>query len=52
MLLERRRDRGFSGGGEAGEPNCETALFAQGAALAAGEAFMPGYVAGCAVRDG
>lgn len=44
MLLQRRRDRGFSGGAEAREPDCETALFAEGAALVAGEAFVPGYV--------
>lgn len=45
MLLEGRCDGGFSGGGEAGEPDCEAALFAQSIALVAQEAFVPCDVA-------
>jgi hypothetical protein len=44
MLLECCCDGGFSGGGETGEPDCETVLLAQGAAFGAREAFVPCYV--------
>jgi hypothetical protein len=36
-VLEFDGDGGFAGGGEAGQPDCETALVAQVAALRAGE---------------
>lgn len=36
LALEFDGDGGFARGGEAGEPDCEAALIAQGAALRAG----------------
>lgn len=45
MLLEGGGDGGFSGGGEAGEPDCQTRLGAEGGALGVGEGVgVPGYV--------
>lgn len=46
VLLEGGCDGGFARGGEAGEPDCEAALFAVGVAFTAGEAVVPGDVAG------
>ena len=46
MLLERGRDGGFAGGGQAREPDCEAALLAERVALGARERGVPGYVAG------
>ena len=45
VLFECGGDCGFAGRGEAGEPDCETFLLAEGEAFRAGEAGVPGYVA-------
>lgn len=46
MLLESSGNGGLSGGREAGEPDCETALATELVALAAGEGRVPGDVTG------
>lgn len=46
VLLQGRRDGGLARGGEAGEPEGEAALGAEGGALGAGEGGVPGDVAG------
>ena len=47
LLLERIGDGGFTGGGEASEPERETLLIAEGRPLFVGYGRgMPGYVAG------
>jgi len=45
VLLEGDGDCGFPRGGEAGEPDCGALLLAEGVALGAGEACVPGDVA-------
>ena len=45
-VLEGTGDGGFSGGGEAGEPDCETFLPAQEGAVGVGEGGVGGYVGG------
>lgn len=45
MLLKRGRYGRFAGCAEAGEPNCEAALFAECVALAAREGWVPCDVA-------
>lgn len=47
VLLEGGGDGGFARGGEAGEPEGEAALGAEGCALGAGEGGVPGDVADC-----
>ena len=45
-MFEGVGDGGFTGGGEAGEPECGSTLGAKGFALVMGEGGrMPGYVA-------
>lgn len=45
VLLERCGDGGFTGRGEAGEPDCEAGLLAEFVALAAREGWVPCDVA-------
>lgn len=52
VLLECGCDGGFSGGGEAGEPDCKSALVDELRAFETGEAGVPGYVSGVAVSMG
>lgn len=47
VLLEGGRDGGFARGGEAGEPDCEARLAAEGGAFGVGEGVgVPSYIAG------
>ena len=46
VLFEGGGDGGFAGGGEAGEPDCEAGLAAEGGAFRVREGGVPCYVAG------